>query len=76
MPEAKAKVGSEVHERLCRARAFINERYHLPIDLDEISRSFSTTYVLIELVAIVVGWILAGLVIAKFARGRTTAATA
>lgn len=36
--------------------------------------SFSTAYVLIELVAIVVGWILAGLVIAKFARGRTAAA--
>ena len=36
--------------------------------------NFSTTYVLIELVAIVVGWILAGLVIAKFARGRTAAA--
>lgn len=38
VPEPKAKVGSEVHERLCRARAFINERYHEPIDLDEISR--------------------------------------
>ncbi|HEX5705243.1 MAG TPA: AraC family transcriptional regulator [Pyrinomonadaceae bacterium] len=38
MSEAKAKVGSEVHERLCRARAFINERYHEPINLDEISR--------------------------------------
>ena len=36
--------------------------------------SFSTTYLLIEFVAIVVGWILAGLVIAKFARGRTAAA--
>ena len=38
VPEVKAKVGSEVHERLCRARAFINERYHEPIDLEEISR--------------------------------------
>jgi AraC-like DNA-binding protein len=38
MSEAKAKVGSEVHERLCRARAFINERYQEPIDLEEISR--------------------------------------
>ena len=36
--------------------------------------SFSTAYVLIQFVAIVVGWILAGLVIAKFARGRTAAA--
>jgi hypothetical protein len=36
--------------------------------------SFSTAYVLIEFVAIVMGWILAGLVIAKFARGRTAAA--
>lgn len=38
MSEPKPKVGSEIHERLCRARAFINERYHEPIDLDEISR--------------------------------------
>jgi hypothetical protein len=36
--------------------------------------SFSTPYVLIELVAIVIGWVLAALVIAKFARGRTAAA--
>ena len=36
--------------------------------------SFSTAYVLIELAVIVVGWILAGLVIGKFARGRTAAA--
>jgi hypothetical protein len=35
--------------------------------------SFSSAYTLIELVAIVIGWILAGLVIAKFARGRTAA---
>ena len=35
---------------------------------------FGTPYVLIEFVAIVVGWILAGLVIAKFARGRITTA--
>jgi AraC-like DNA-binding protein len=38
MAEPKAKVGSEVHERLCRAREFINERYHEPINLDEMSR--------------------------------------
>lgn len=38
MSEAKPKVGSEVHERLCRARAFIHERYQEPIDLDQISR--------------------------------------
>jgi AraC-like DNA-binding protein len=38
MPPVKAKVGSEVHERLCRARAFINERYHDPLDLAEISK--------------------------------------
>jgi AraC-like DNA-binding protein len=38
MPDAKPKVGSEVHERLCRARAFIHERYQDPIDLDQISR--------------------------------------
>ena len=30
--------GSEVHERLCRARAFIDECYDLPLDLDEISK--------------------------------------
>ena len=30
--------GSEVHERLCRARAFIDECYDLPLDLNEISR--------------------------------------
>ena len=36
--------------------------------------SFSTTYVLIELVVLVVGWTLAGLVIAKFARGRAAVA--
>src|SRR4030095_7453980 len=38
MPETKAKVGSEIHERLCRARAYINERYHDSLDLAEISR--------------------------------------
>ena len=38
MPDSKPKVGSEVHERLCRARAFIHERYQEPIDLDQISR--------------------------------------
>lgn len=36
-PETKLH-GSEVHERLCRARAFIDECYDLPLDLDEISR--------------------------------------
>lgn len=36
--------------------------------------SFSTAYVLVEFVAIVVGWILAALVIARFSRGRTAAA--
>ena len=30
--------GSEVHERLCRARAFIDECYDLPLDLEEISK--------------------------------------
>jgi AraC-like DNA-binding protein len=30
--------GSEVHERLCRARSFIDECYDLPLDLDEISK--------------------------------------
>src|SRR2546425_3813207 len=30
--------GSEVHERLCRARKFIDERYDLPLDLNEISK--------------------------------------
>src|SRR5438477_8634408 len=30
--------GSEVHERLCRARAFIDECYDLPLDLNEISK--------------------------------------
>src|SRR5207253_9917708 len=30
--------GSEVHERLCRARAFIDECYDLPLDLAEISK--------------------------------------
>jgi len=38
MPGAKPNSGSEVHERLCRARAFINERYHEPIDLEKISQ--------------------------------------
>jgi AraC-like DNA-binding protein len=38
MAADKTKVGSEVHERLCRARAFINERYHDPLNLAEISR--------------------------------------
>lgn len=36
--------------------------------------SFSTAYTLVEFVAIVVGWILAALVIAKVARGRTATA--
>lgn len=30
--------GSDLHERLCRARKFIDESYHLPIDLEEISK--------------------------------------
>jgi AraC-like DNA-binding protein len=30
--------GSEVHERLCRARTFIDECYDLPLNLDEISK--------------------------------------
>ena len=30
--------GSEVHERLCRARSFIDECYDLPLDLEQISR--------------------------------------
>lgn len=30
--------GSEVHERLCHARTFIDECYDLPLDLDEISK--------------------------------------
>jgi AraC-like DNA-binding protein len=38
MGDAKPKVGSEVHERLCRARAFINECYQEPLDLDQISQ--------------------------------------
>jgi hypothetical protein len=33
--------------------------------------SFSTVYLMMELGAIVIGWILAGLVMAKFARGKT-----
>src|ERR1043165_5258912 len=38
MAEPKAKVGSEVHERLCRAREFNTGRYQEPINLDEMSR--------------------------------------
>ena len=30
--------GSDVHERLCRARRFIDECYDLPLDLNQISR--------------------------------------
>src|SRR5712692_7617337 len=30
--------GSEVHERLCRARQFMDESYDLPLDLAEISK--------------------------------------
>src|SRR5438128_8680803 len=30
--------GSDVHERLCRARRFIDECYDLPLDLNEISK--------------------------------------
>src|SRR5215210_3571607 len=36
--------------------------------------SFSTSYLIVEFGAIVIGWILAALVIAKFAGGRTAAA--
>jgi hypothetical protein len=36
--------------------------------------SFSTAYLMAEFGAIIIGWILAALVIAKFARGRTAAA--
>jgi AraC-like DNA-binding protein len=38
MAETKAKTGSEVHERLWRARAFINENFQEPLNLDEISQ--------------------------------------
>src|SRR5256714_910253 len=38
MRAVKTTTGSEVHERLWRARAFIHERYQEPINLDEISR--------------------------------------
>ena len=30
--------GSDVHERLCRARKFIDDSYHLPLNLAEISK--------------------------------------
>ena len=30
--------GADTHERLCRARKFIDERYDLPLDLNEISK--------------------------------------
>jgi AraC-like DNA-binding protein len=30
--------GSDLHERLCRARRFIDECYDLPLDLNEISK--------------------------------------
>jgi len=30
--------GSDLHERLCRARRYIDERYDLPLDLTEISK--------------------------------------
>ena len=38
MAHVKVNTGSEVHERLCRAREFINERYQEPLNLDEISQ--------------------------------------
>ena len=38
MAETKAQTGSEVHERLWRARLFINQNFHQPLDLDEISQ--------------------------------------
>jgi AraC-like DNA-binding protein len=33
-----ATPGAQVDERLCRARRFIDESYHLPLDLTEISK--------------------------------------
>jgi len=30
--------GSDIHERLCRARKFIDDSYHLPLNLAEISK--------------------------------------
>ena len=30
--------GSDLHERLCRARKFIDDSYHLPLNLAEISK--------------------------------------
>ena len=38
MAATKPTTGSEVHERLWRARAFINENFHEPLDLDAISQ--------------------------------------
>ena len=38
MAVTKPGTGSEVHERLWRARAFINENFHEPLDLEEISQ--------------------------------------
>ena len=38
MAATKPTTGSEVHERLWRARDFINEKFHEPLDLDEISQ--------------------------------------
>lgn len=37
-PAQPKSYGSEVHERLCRARTFIEDCYNQPLDLAEISR--------------------------------------
>lgn len=41
MAASKSRIkttGCDIHERLCRARRFIDESYYLPLDLAEISR--------------------------------------
>lgn len=38
LPAATALVHSDLHERLCRARRFIDESYDQPLDLAEISK--------------------------------------
>jgi AraC-like DNA-binding protein len=37
-PNPTKPSGADLHERLCRARDFIDESYHLPLDLAAISR--------------------------------------
>jgi AraC-like DNA-binding protein len=39
MADSTPTTGSEVHERLWRARAFINENFQEPLDLNEISQA-------------------------------------